>query len=138
MSAENKPIFSYSMVFHDREFMIEFHRDGVSHWQDWTLKKRLAQNDDARDFIGAAIFSDARAAQRFDDRRKEFTVSVALEREAMSFVEVASDMAATDKWTTAHERRLDRILAPIFWRDVNPQLSLPIERKRSPTRRHSQ
>ena len=31
-------------------------------------------------------------------------------------------------WTTEHEKKLDKLLEPLFWEQVNPYLEPPLQR----------
>ena len=111
MSKSEHPevLFSYSLSFGEREFLVRIMHSGVMVWDDYQAR---------RDCSGSA------SAMVGDD---EFTVSLNLSSELLSWFKKAATMLTDGTWTTKDEAELDQKLAPLFWSQINPRLPTPIE-----------
>jgi|UniRef100_UPI0037830C3C hypothetical protein len=102
-------LFSYSLSFGEREFLVRIMPSGVMVWDDYQARRALC--DPAAPMVG-------------DD---EFTVSLNLSSELLSWFKKAATMLTDGTWTTKDEAKLDQKLAPLFWSQINPYLPAPIE-----------
>ena len=102
-------LFSYSLSFGEREFLVRIMTSGVIVWDDY--QARRACFDPAAPMVG-------------DD---EFTVSLNLSSELLRWFKKAATMLTDGTWTTKDEAELDQKLAPLFWSQINPRLPAPIE-----------
>lgn len=102
-------LFSYSLSFGEREFLVRIMPSGVIIWDDYQAR---------RDRCGPA------APMVSDD---EFTVSLNLSSELLSWFKKAATMLTDGTWTCQDESDLDKKLIPLFWSQINPRLPAPIE-----------
>lgn len=102
-------LFSYSLSFGEREFLVRIMPSGVMVWDDYQTRRACC--DPAAPMVG-------------DD---EFTVSLNLSSELLSWFKKAATMVADGTWTFQDESDLDEKLAPLFWSQINPRLPAPIE-----------
>ncbi len=102
-------LFSYSLSFGEREFLVRIMPSGVMIWDDYQARRDCC--DPAASMVG-------------DD---EFTVSLNLSSELLSWFMKAATMLTDGTWTTKDEAELDQKLAPLFWSQINPRLTAPIE-----------
>lgn len=102
-------LFSYSLSFGEREFLVRIMPSGVMVWDDYQTRRECY--DPAASMVG-------------DD---EFTVSLNLSSELLSWFNKAATMLTDGTWTCQDEDELDQKLAPLFWSQINPRLPAPIE-----------
>lgn len=116
-----------AMMFGGREFTITVGHDGFSYWFDSFAYHQALKSDPGLVAMSAIPDSDERKflSQIYD----EWTVKV--EVPEMELREMR-DHLAPRYWSDDSDKdfglgkRLKEILEPIFWRDINSQLSLPI------------
>ncbi|MFN0075870.1 MAG: hypothetical protein ACKVY0_05295 [Prosthecobacter sp.] len=102
-------LFSYSLSFGEREFLVRIMPSGLMVWDDYQAR---------RDRCGPA------ASMIGDD---EFTVSLNLSSELLSWFKKAATMLTDGSWTCQDESDLDKKLTPLFWSQINPRLPALIE-----------
>ena len=102
-------LFSYSLSFGVREFLVCIMPSGVMIWDDYQARRACGDQ----------------AAPMVDD--DEFMVSLNLSSELLSWFKKAATMLTDGTWTTKDEAELDQKLAPLFWSQINPRLPTPIE-----------
>ena len=102
-------LFSYSLALGGREFLIRVMSSGLMVWDDYQARRACCHP--AAPMVG-------------DD---EFTVSLNLSSELLSWFKKAATMLTDGTWTTKDEAELDQKLAPLFWSQINPRLTAPIE-----------
>lgn len=126
MNDPGLPLFCYSLeIPGGREFLIEVDHDGTIHWDDYRERRRLRHPSDENLEIGAMLGSQ-RARLRLASESAEFAVSFALPPDVLARIREAVEMEENGQWTAAHETELDKILLPLFWSDVNPYITSPI------------
>jgi hypothetical protein len=102
-------LFSYSLALGGREFLLRVMYSGLMVWDDYQARRACC--DPVAHMVG-------------DD---EFTVSLNLSSELLSWFKKAATMLTDGTWTTKDEAKLDQKLAPLFWSQINPYLPAPIE-----------
>lgn len=102
-------LFSYSLALGGREFLIRVMYSGLMAWDDYQARRECY--DPAAPMVG-------------DD---EFTVSLNLSSELLSWFKKAATMLTDGSWTCQDESDLDKKLTPLFWSQINPRLPAPIE-----------
>ena len=102
-------LFSYSLALGGREFLLRVMSSGLMVWDDYQARRECY--DPAASMIG-------------DD---EFTMSLNLSSELLSWFKKAATMLADGSWTSQDESNLDEKLTPLFWSQINPRLPAPIE-----------
>lgn len=116
MSDNQQTLFSYCLVVGSREFVIQVTHGGVIHWDDYQ-QRRHSRGTDAQPGEGIVLLIEPDA----------FTVSFELGAELLGRLRTAGAMLEAGSWTRGDERRLDEVLIPLFWEQVNARLlhSLP-------------
>ena len=109
-------LLCYCLQVGGREFAIRVDHGGNMIWDDYP-SRRAAQ----------AVDDDALAALLFAAEPDAFTVEVQALGDLLGQIRVAADRVATDEWAAEDEARLDDLLLPLFWTQVNPRLRQPIE-----------
>jgi hypothetical protein len=109
-------LFCYCLQVGGREFAIRVDHGGNMIWDDYP-SRREAQTDDG----------DGLAAHLFAAEPDAFTVLVQARGNLLAQIRVAADRVATDEWAAEDEARLDDILLPLFWTQVNPRLRHPVD-----------
>lgn len=102
-------LFSYSLALGGREFLIRVMSSGLMVWDDYQARRACC--DPVAPMVG-------------DD---EFTVSLNLSSELLSWFNKAATMLTDGSWTSQDESDLDEKLTPLFWSQINPCLPNPIE-----------
>ncbi len=102
-------LFSYSLSFGEREFLVRIMPSGVMVWDDYQARRACC--GPAAPMVG-------------DD---EFTVPLHLSSELLSWFKKAATMLTDGTWTRQDESDLDEKLTPLFWSQINPRLPAPIE-----------
>jgi hypothetical protein len=111
MSKSEHPevLFSYSLTFGEREFLIRVMPSGLMILDDYQARR------DCCDPVAPMVGDDV------------FTVSLNLSSELLSWFKKAATMLTDGTWTTNDESDLDEKLTPLFWSRINPRLPNPIE-----------
>lgn len=116
-----------SFIFGNREFRVEVRHDGFSYWFD-----SVALNDAQKanpDLIVKAAANLQPERQFLEYLMEEYTLRAKVQEVEMKEVrETLSDLFWLDDTPDWVVTRIDEILEPIFWREINPQLSPMIER----------
>lgn len=120
-------LVSTFMVFGGREFDVTVMHDGMSYWFDPLAKNQILAADQELT-LKAAIFrgKELKLLQRIHD---EWTVSAKVPDDGLAMIR--SDLTHrcwSDNWGSDFDKRLDAILEPIFWKEINPQLSVPVSK----------
>jgi hypothetical protein len=109
-------LLCYCLQVGGREFAIRVDHGGNMIWDDYP-SRRAAQ----------AVDGDGLAAPLFAAEPDAFTVEVQARGDLLGQIRVAADRVATDEWSAEDEARLDDLLLPQFWTQVNPRLRHPVE-----------
>lgn len=109
-------LLCYCLQVGGREFAIRVDHGGNMIWDDYP-SRRAAQ----------AVDGDGLAAPLFAAELDAFTVLVQARGNLLAQIREAADRVATDEWSAEDEARLDDLLLPQFWTQVNPRLRQPIE-----------
>lgn len=116
MSVPADLLFCYCLQVGGREFAIRVDHGGSMIWDDYPSRR-----------AGQAVHGDGLAAPLFAAEPDTFTVEVQARGHLLGQIRVAADRVATDEWAAEDEARLDDLLLPLFWTQVNPRLRQPIE-----------
>lgn len=128
----SEPLFCYCLQIADREFLIQVSHDGMIYWDDYKMRHGLRGAADRYLEIQVAL-GDERARKRLDSEMDEFTVALPLPPELFAHFREAATLLAEDRWTTVDEEKLDAVLRPMFWNEVNFLIHSPLEKPRHAT-----
>ena len=117
MPAHSDLLFCYCLQVGGREFAIRVDHGGNMIWDDYP-SRRAAQTADG----------DGLAAPLFAAEPDAFTVSVRAHGGLLAQIREAAAQVATDEWDAKDEARLDDLLLPLFWTQVNSRLRHPVDR----------
>jgi hypothetical protein len=109
-------LFCYCLQVGGREFAIRVDHGGNMIWDDYP-SRRAAQ----------AVDGDGLAAPLFAAEPDAFTVEVQARGDLLGQIRVAAARVTSDEWAAEDEARLDDLLLPLFWTQVNLRLRQPIE-----------
>ena len=109
-------LFCYCLQVGGREFAIRVDHGGNMIWDDYP-SRRAAQ----------AVDDDGLAAPLFAAEPDAFTVLVQARGNLLAQIREAAAQVAVDEWDAEDEARLDDLLLPLFWTQVNPRLRQPVE-----------
>ena len=126
--AQQDYLVSFPFMFGSRALDVTVGHDGFSYWFDSFAQVDAVKRDP--DLILKAAFLRGERLKYLDQIRDEWTIKALVpEVELREIREVLSPRYWADScdhdWDL--EKRLKAILEPIFWKDVNPQLSVPID-----------
>ena len=116
MPAHSDLLFCYCLQVGGREFAIRVDHGGNMTWDDYTSRREKQTAD-----------GDGLAAPLFAAEPDAFTVEVQARGDLLGTIRVAADRVASDEWAAEDEARLDDILLPLFWTQVNPRLRHPVD-----------
>jgi hypothetical protein len=116
MPAHSDLLFCYCLQVGGREFAIRVDHGGNMIWDDYP-SRREAQTDDG----------DGLAAHLFAAEPDAFTVLVQARGNLLAQIREAAAQVAVDEWDAEDEARLDDLLLPLFWTQVNQRLRHPVE-----------
>jgi hypothetical protein len=109
-------LFCYCLQVGGREFAIRVDHGGNMIWDDYP-SRRAAQ----------AVDDDGLAAPLFAAEPDAFTVLVQARGNLLAQIREAAAQVAVDEWDAEDEARLDDLLLPLFWTQVNQRLRHPVE-----------
>ncbi len=109
-------LLCYCLQVGGREFAIRVDHGGNMIWDDYP-SRRAAQ----------AVDDDGLAAPLFAAEPDAFTVEVQARGDLLGQIRAAATQVASDEWAAEDEARLDDLLLPLFWTQVNLRLRQPIE-----------
>ena len=102
-------LVSTFMEFGGREFNVTVTHDGFSYWFDPHADNQMAATKDfPEEWSARSKVSDEAFAVIRDDLSHRYW---------------------SEKWGENFDKTLHAILVPIFWADINPQLSAPVSRE---------
>ena len=124
----NRYLVGSSFVFGGREFEVLILHDGFSYWFDPFAKNEALKANP--DLVVMAAISDGEQRKFLSEIHDEWTVKAPVPEADLR--EICEDLSAR-YWADCTndfdlDRRLDEILEPIFWSQVNPQLSVPVKK----------
>ena len=125
MTDEREPLYCYCLAIGGREFAIQVTRDGVMRWDDYQERRRSTA-EGRRSKTLPELLASGQPVSILASEADEFTVSFQLSAEHFARICEAASRFAADQWSASEEERLDEQLIPLFWRQVNPNLSHPI------------
>ena len=106
--------------------MIHTDSKNFIHFEDWTYR-RTHRDPELGNLEMKAFCGDPVARDLVKREVANHTVSRRIPEALASYLEVAVEMLDSDNWTSEHESRLDEILIPYFWDEINPKLKEPIK-----------
>jgi hypothetical protein len=116
-----------SLMLGGREFLIDVDHNGFSYWFDQFAKDQALEKDP--NLIAMAMLGDDDSRKFLDQIKTGFTIKAAVPD---SDFFVIKSLLSPRYWSPSgfskeDSQRLDSILEPIFWRDVHPHLTVPVE-----------
>jgi len=116
MPAPSDLLFCYCLQVGGREFAIRVDHGGNMTWDDYP-SRRAAQTADG----------DGLAAPLFAVEADDFTFAVLADPMLLAEIWLAAARVTSGEWSAEDEARLDDLLLPLFWTQVNPRLRHPVD-----------
>lgn len=128
MDYEERLLFSWHFAVADREFNIETFADGNCILYDESIRRSLCHGDsDPRRVLLEEIDSDD--ASPAQDRKREFSVRFAISPPLLDLIrEAREEFDRTGDVSKTLSDQINLLFAPIFQRDAEPFLTIPIKR----------
>ena len=116
MPAPSDLLFCYCLQVRGQEFAIRVDHGGNMIWDDYP-SRRAAQ----------AVDGDGLAAPLFASEPDVFTFAVLADPMLLAEIWLAAARVTSGEWSAEDEARLDDLLLPLFWAQVNPHLRRPVD-----------
>ena len=125
MSLFSPNLFCWSIVIHNREFLISVDPNGASEWLELKALQKAGGDQHVSDFIGA-IIGDQNRAKRAKHRADEFKIFTEPASNDLDFINYASKNH--DNPDCNLDETLNIYFLKQFWDEVNPQLPNQIKK----------